>query len=165
MSLRETLSNSPRIGIALGAAAILLAVIFLWPTLFAGAPHASMPSRVYFSDDDGKTFFTDDSSNIPPFDHGGKQALQAAVFECGGKQFVGYLIRFDNGAKAALEAMPEEDRKGSNPKALLIRQTGEMVKKPGNSHWVALKGDEPAGQIVSPVCPDGSDETPKQVMP
>ena len=105
------------------------------------------------------------SANIPPFDHDGRQALQAAVFHCGGKDFVGYLIRYDKASKAALDAMPEADRKGTNPKALQIRQNGEMVKKPGDTDWISLNGNRPAGQIVSPACPDGSDETPKQISP
>ena len=167
MSIRETLSTAPQKGLVALVTVVLIVVgVVVWSNLFSGPRSPSMPSKIYFTDDDGKTFYPDSSANIAPYDRAGKQALQVAVFQCDSKPpFVGYLIRYSNSAKAALEAMPEADRMGTNSKALQIRQSGAMVKKAGDKDWLALTGDRPIGQIVSPTCPDGSEETPKQVLP
>jgi hypothetical protein len=123
-------------------------------------PRGNTETRAYFSDDDGGSFFSDSLAKLPPFDHGGNQAVAAAVFRClgsGGPPFIGYLERY-------------------TPKGL------NEMKSPGPGNYfepnqmqvsLPLKGDKgwanftsPAGTAIVDVhCPDGSAEVPQQVEP
>ncbi len=127
---------------------------------------AHVSGKSFFSDDDGKTWFVDDASKIPPFDHEGKVAYRAAVFKCAdGTQFVGRLEKFSDEVKAQME---ETIRK--NPSAAPVLQyTASMreiqVKLPGDPNWTKLVGSSPSvlKKMMQPTCKDGSGAT--QVRP
>ncbi len=169
MSVRETLNNRPKTTAAMVIAgtALLVSIIYAANRQQDTAP-MRMGSQLYFSVDDGKTFFADDASNIAPFDFNGKRAVQAVVYRCGdGQPFIGYLLKFPPDAKAALDAMTPDERVSSQA-ALSIRKGAGEVKKPGGTRWVALGTLDPnsrLGDILAVQAPPGSDGDPQEVLP
>ena len=123
--------------------------------------------KAYFSIDDGKTFFTDSSDRVPPFDKGGKPAYRAHVFECGGKREVGYLSRFTPESIAALEEAKKYRGTGKPPPNVgalaSIGTTGLQVKRPGAAQWVSQADVARATAVRVFRCRDGS--TPTEVEP
>jgi hypothetical protein len=124
--------------------------------------HSLAGTREFFSDDDGTTWFEDDGTKVAPFDHNGKQAVLAKVFECKtGKPFVGYLMKFSDEARTdIIEAQTTHRAAGG-----VVSSTGPsiislLVKKPHDAKWIA--DSDPKAKVVKTItCPDGStDVTP-----
>jgi hypothetical protein len=89
-------------------------------------------TKLFFTIDDGKTWFAADASNKAPFMHEGKQALRAHVFQCEGKPpFVGYLSKHSS--------IAGED----------------MVKKAGETRWFPYSTPNAAG-IMTIKCGEGA---------
>jgi len=109
-----------------------------------------------FSIDDGKTWFAASSSNVPPFDYNGKQAVRAYVFECNGKRFVGFLERFTPEAHKLMV-----ENKGTPQ----TRVYGREMKRPGDATWVKSGDYNGMGKVMDIKCPDGSSGTPEPVEP
>ena len=92
ISIRESLQHR-RTGVIVAAvlfcAAIVIAGYNFWPF-----GHKSNSSEVFYSDDDGQTYFKDSVYKFPPFDHNGKIANAAMVIQDQGSNVVGYLVRY-----------------------------------------------------------------------
>jgi hypothetical protein len=110
----------------------------------------------YYSNDDGKTFFAAASENVPPFDRDGKPAVQAYVFQCCGKKFVGFLDRY-NAEAHKLKVSGKATRE--------TEMYGHELKKPGSSTWVKGHDLAVAGKVMDVQCPHGKGATPEQVEP
>ena len=99
MSVREKL-NKGKLGVGIAVAFVAIAggvlTYMLWP-----AHHADVAS-LYYSDDDGQSFFKDSVYKFPPFDHNGKTADEAMVLVDRGSNFVGYLVRYTPEAQKQL---------------------------------------------------------------
>src|SRR5688572_18275314 len=93
MMVREKLNRNPVAVIAVAAVAVVVAAIAISYSL-RSPPQPSVPAGVYFTVDDGKSFFVDDPVKIPPFIHEGKAAYGACVVKCGGEKKVLYLTRY-----------------------------------------------------------------------
>ena len=123
--------------------------------------------KVYFSIDDGKTFFADKGTRLPPFDKDGRAAYRAHVFECGGKRVVGFLSRYTPEALRALDEAQAARGTGKPPpnvRALAsIGTYGLEVKRPGDPVWVSQADTRRATWVRVFRCPDGS--TPSEVDP
>ena len=92
MSVREKISEKPSIGVGLGIGMVVLAVASL---AYTGRDQsAKPPEEAFFTTDDGKTYFAASIDNCPPFQHEGKTAVRAFVFECKGVKSVHYLQRY-----------------------------------------------------------------------
>jgi hypothetical protein len=131
----------------------------------------------FFSTDDGQTWFVASSNNLPPFDHDGKQAVKAWVYECNGKRFVGYLERFNaeahkvmtGGASAAAPApaapvknsklSPEaqaRNRVSLSPGAVMnASMNGKEYKRPGDKEWTKSTDRRKVAELMAVKCPDG----------
>jgi hypothetical protein len=126
--------------------------------------------RCFFSIDDGKSWFADDASKLPPIEHEGKAAYRAKVFRCpNGMEFVSHLERYAPADKARLEESRRSAPGGAN--AMVMEQTtflqiGE-VKKPGDSQWIRLTPEtsEQYQRVTQPKCPDGSTVGLQPVLP
>jgi hypothetical protein len=137
---------------------------------FAGARstevNVGVPNAAWYTTDDGKTWFADDSKLLPPFDHGGKPAYRAYVFTCdGGKtRFVAFMSRYTPEAQRKME----EQRRSKEPPELgvidRIMTSGTEVKRPGEDKWVRASNPL-AADVRKPKCPDGSDKVPQPVLP
>ena len=167
MGIRETLNKNPAITTAATAGIVLIAIIVIIWQLWGGSSPivSSAASQMYYSVDDGKTYFADDASKIPPYDYNGKTAVRALVFDCGdGKPFVGLLQRYTKEARAKLEKA-----QSGQPGDLLMEDieiTGLEVKKPGtgDTGWVR-QTDPRAGAVSRVTCPDGKVENLRAVTP
>jgi hypothetical protein len=123
-------------------------------------------SQAYFTDDDGKTWFSDSATLVPPIDHDGKTAIFAEIYsyDGGSKQFCAYLEKYTPDAKRRLEASIAEAVKNGQPpgSAALFQdrwfmQSAIMVKAPGagDDKWLS-EVDPTAASVMSIHSPDGT---------
>jgi hypothetical protein len=152
MGIRERLNQKPGLTAGVIGAAVILATVGVVMQVLAS--RKKFPSKLpdsFFTVDDGKTFFRASMDNVPPFDHEGKQAVHAYVFECGGKQFVGYVERYTPEAHKSIL---------SGQRTAQIEMYGRELKKPGSAEWIK-SGDLAATVRVTNVkCPDGRPAEP-----
>jgi len=171
VGIRETLNQNPRITTAVTGGVVLIALIFIIYQLVGGSG-VKIPTKAYYTDDDGATWFADDIQKVPPFDHNGKQAVRVYLFKCAdGKPFVAYLERFTPEAKQKVEQVREQMKNGDKntpppgPQYEELMMTGVEVKKPGDKQWVRQMDSQRASTITSVTCPDGKTDTLEPVMP
>jgi hypothetical protein len=162
MSIREAINRRPGI-VAAVAVLLLLTGVGMAIAIRSGSSPRSAGERVWFSDDDGKTWFPGDVRALPPFDHNGKPAVRAVVFRCDThkKTFVAYLQRFTPEGQRMLR----EARSGNGPSSLNALQThGVEVKSPGAATLV--NANSPEGiKLRNPGCPEGDQDNVNEVIP
>ncbi len=180
MGIRQSINENPAITTGVTAGIILLAIIFMvyYGCSKGGTTGSTVPglNNAFFSTDDGKTWFVDDATNIPPYavskagPNAGKTAVRAQVFKCGdGQPFVAHLEKYSEEDKKKLqEAMAKANGKGAAlPLMYMSMGSQMMVKKPGDANWVKLQ----QGQIdkytavMQPKCKDGSTTGQQRVNP
>ena len=165
MATRDFLRNRPKL---VGTLA-LLAILGAWVVIYVQARGTGSdgPGKLYYTTDDGKTFFADSALRLPPFDKGGKPAVRAHVFECGGERVVGYMSRYTPEAIRALEEAKASRGTGKPPpnpgRLATIGTTGLEVKRRGDATWVRQSDMARATAVRVFRCPDGS--TPPEVDP
>jgi hypothetical protein len=166
--VRTYLNEHPLVAAGFTLAAPVLILYVIW---HGGGTRNSVTrslNEAWYTDDDGKTWYADDKSLMPPVDHNGKTAVRAYVFSFdGGKdEFVGYLERYTPEARQALEqARAEVITEKIPPPALLysqIQMSGIELKRPGESNWINVRDPEaaairklnpPAGASVEEILP------------
>ncbi len=169
MGIREKLNDNPGITTGVTAAIIIIALgLIIWQATGNSGP--SIPTKAYYSIDDGATYFADDINLIPPFEKDGKPAYLAMVFQCdGGKPFVSYLQRYTKDAKAKLEAAKNKPPAEGGDMMIYeeVRMNGTEVKKPGtgDTGWVKQADYQRSSEITSPKCPDGTTNNLEPVYP
>jgi hypothetical protein len=148
MGMREWFNENPRATGAIVGVIVLAAVAGVVAQVLAnrrtfptGLPNA------YYTVDDGKTFFTANMENVPPFDHHGKPAVRAYVYECKGQRSVGYVERYN------AEAHKEMIEKRATVKTQI---SGRELKKPGSATWVKSDDHRAVAPVVEVRCADGS---------
>jgi len=150
-------------------AVVAISIYSIWNTR-PEPPLAGPISRVYCSDNDGKSYFVEDVAKPFPFDHNGKPAYRAYVYRCGSSQpFVGLLgrqVESDSPSTQPESMQPEPAPPASSQSAdSRSSVTGRFplieVRKPGTSEWVLLNSPE-YQKLVASLCPDGS---PELVLP
>lgn len=152
MDLKEKFNASgPLKKIAAGVGVLVVAFAALWlGSSTSGGGPSNGGDKLFYSVDDGATWFEDSADLVPPFDHNGKPACQVFVYSVdGGKsQFAGYLQRFNAAAKKQL-----------NQNANTPRSIGGMeVKKPGpKESWVA-RNTKAGVDVVNVKGPGGQGE-------
>lgn len=156
MSVREAIIENPRIGIAAAGGLLLIGIMVICLELHSRASVAAPPSQFYFTVDDGKTWFADAATNLPPFDKDGQQAVRAHVYRChDGTKFVAYLERFTSQAKRALEN-PSDSPSGDLKANQAAYVGGREVKRPGDKVWISTTNAQAAAQVMLVKCPDGT---------
>jgi hypothetical protein len=119
----------------------------------------AMPTKAFFTTDDGATWFADDIDKVPPFDKDGKMAVRAHVFRCGhGKTFVDHLERYTPQAKRLLEQAGAENRTPDADPELAAAVMNYQVKRPGGQEWVPINDVARSMQITTVRCPEGTQE-------
>jgi hypothetical protein len=147
------------------AVLVVIAIVVSVMTLTSGPKkpsksEGSSTPKLFYTVDDGKTWFEDDAAQLPPFDHGGKPAYRVQVYKCGadGSPFVAYMQRIEEGARKAAEAAKAAGKRQAEIEELWINKV--EVKKPGETKWVPTKGAE---KIMTVTCPEG--KIPLIVLP
>ena len=162
MGLRETLNENPRLTTGLTAGIIVIVLAFiLWPSGGGGGGGAgTRDSEIYFSIDDGKSWFADSARKVPPFQKDGKEAVRARVFKSGGKDAVNHLERYTPDAAKKLQALYDANKPMNDPTLFeQITQNGLEVKKPGDAKWTKMS-DPNVGKIVAPKDPNAEEVNP-----
>lgn len=172
MGIREKLNQNPGIttGITIGIIVIALGAI-AWQ-LFGGGDNFSPITQMYYTTDDGQTYFADDANKMSPFEKDGKEAVRCYVFKCSdGKPFVAYLERLSKEARPKYEAAikAQQNAGENNPgagviDAEMILMEWTEVKRPGDSKWVLRRSRE-AEQVTLVTCPDGNNQALELVVP
>ncbi|MGN6626135.1 MAG: hypothetical protein ACTHLN_05900 [Tepidisphaeraceae bacterium] len=153
MSIREKLNEKPQIALAFAGVAAVIVFIVIYAN--SGNIATQIASKMYYSDDDGKTYFADATNKIFPFDHEGKQAFRATVMKGNGAPYVAFLTRYSDSVRNQLLALEGKSDPDSVNKRAVLASSGLEVKKPGSGTWVAMANPE-AGKVMQPVAPDGS---------
>ena len=160
MENHKSLNRKSSLPSQLGSLILLIVfILIIWYAL----PHRQHPagSLRFFSDDDGTTWFADDGKKLPPFEHNGKEAVIARVYQQSkdNKPFVAYLEKYSDEAKKKLTA--NHDKQPQKPGMVAAKETpmkttgGLLVKKPHQGEWVPE--DDAAGKAVrSFTAPDGT---------
>ena len=138
MSIREKLQKNPSLVAGIAGVVIIAAVVSI---VMQARSSSGGGSKAYFTVDDGQTYFTDSKFMVAPYDKGGKQAVRAHVFMCGGKPVVGYLSKYSDEALKVMEDVKQakaEKRPPKNIGALMnLSSAGIEVKKPGAGNpWI-----------------------------
>jgi hypothetical protein len=172
MGVRQRLAEKKMLGIAVAALVLIVGAVAIGYQVSAMGPAKPIAPQTFYTVDDGKTLFTDSSELLPPFDHNGKPAVRAFVYECNGKRFVAYLERFTDQAKRMVKELDDavkNAKSGGQPPANLgeltnARRFGREVKRPGDATWVPI-GSKEGGKVVSVEPPPGMSGKPEIVLP
>ena len=145
MALRDKINQNPGlIAGAVGVVVLLVIVLIVFTMRGEGGRLNGpryRPDKDYFSDDEGHTYFIDDSNKIPPFQHNGRPAYRAAVFlDSNDKKFVGWLESYDPAVKDQLES----EIKSGKAVAAVLGPVAPNVKKVNSGGWVKPKKDSVA---------------------
>jgi hypothetical protein len=167
--LVETLRGQPvAVGLAAGTVLLVMVIVLVLRSGDSSSVAASKGgAKLYFTDDDGKTWFLEDAKKIPPFvGSRGKDTYRAVLYRCGhGKVFVGHLEGYDEATKRTMtQAVAKDPRAAENMPFL----GGMKVKRPGGKRWVTMKIGSPSPEymeIMTPVCPDGANTNIEVVSP
>ena len=163
MGIRESMNENPKIVTGITVAIIVLALILIFRSSLTGGggEAGGTVGQVLFSNDDGKTWFPDDSRKVPPFPKDGKDAYRAYVYKCpDGKKFVSHLARYTPDAKKKLEAAHAKAAANGGAQDPILFESvminGIEVKAPGRTTWLN-QSDEKAAAIMTPRCPGGGE--------
>jgi hypothetical protein len=159
MSIREAISKKKSLSIVLALAMIVMAGgvmgFGMWPQ------HHPTGDKACYSDDDGQTFFIDSAYKVVPFDHDGKQAVRAMVFnyDNGHKTFIVCLMRHTTKGQTRINGAIEKAGKDNLPLssiALFDDRSLQEVKLPGAGNpWMRRTHPE-AMAVMAIKSPDGS---------
>lgn len=164
MGIREKINQNPKQTAVVTSAIVALSLLFIiWQACGDSIGGGVSTNKAFYTTDDGKTWFVDDSSNIPPYKKDGKDAVRAQIFTCddGKTKFCGYLEAYAPQDKMMLEQMAKAQASGGKgAPAQYVGYTGQaMVKKPGAppTQWVPLTPQSTAmyQQVTNVQCPAG----------
>ena len=165
MDIRGFVKQRPSVAAALAGVMIIGAAVAIY--LQVRDMGSSGPGKVFFTTDDGKSFFVDSAARLPPFDKNGKPAYRAHVFVCGGKRVVGFMSGYTPDALRLVEEAQKYKAAGkpppNMPQLASVGTMGQMVKRPGDPAWVSQADAVRATMVRVFRCPDGS--TPEEVEP
>ena len=172
VGIRQKLSESRKTGMVLGVLLFIGGTIAVAYQIRDFGPRRPTVPQFFYTVDDGTTTFAAAGDSLPPFDHEGKQAVRAYVYECSGKSFVGYLERFTPETRKLVMELDEvikNAKPGDRPPANLrqvegARRSGREVKRPGDASWVPVYSQQGA-KITDVKCPPGMTGTPELVDP
>lgn len=146
MGLRDRINQNQGLAALTVGAVVVIAISMIVVQVLAGRRGISTNAPdSYFTTDDGRTFFAASSENWAPFDHEGKQAIAAQVFECDGKRFVGYLERYTSEARKTLLS-----QKHTSPE---LETYGKELKRPGDTNWIKASDLKAVAKLTDVKCP------------
>lgn len=168
MAIRETIGKYPlQTKIATAVVIIIALGVSIWHTERSGPANAS---KAYYTTDDGATTFSDDFFKAYPFDHDGKPAYRAYMFQrSSGKQFVGYLERYTPDGVLELQALLAKggDRELLRSQIQSIRARAAEVKSAGDptAQWYPTGSARAEAVTSAPSSQAGPNESVILVFP
>src|SRR4051794_37476393 len=106
MGARQWIDKNKNMTTTASVAVVVGAIAFMVYSMRGDRPQ----TKDWFTTDEGQTWFKDSNRKVPPFDHNGKEAVFAKVYECHGQKFVAYMKRFKPDGKRRMdEARAAED--------------------------------------------------------
>lgn len=167
MSLREVVNARPVVTSAVVVGILLAAVLTIFefgPQNDTQVPGPIFEGKAFYTDDLGKTFFTDAAGLVVPFEHDGKQAVSAVVVRCGdGPPEVQYIARYRSDALAEIEKLKSENPPNLVGQLSRLSQEGMEVASPGGQRWVTSTSPAASKIMAGKPCPDG--KVPVAVSP
>jgi hypothetical protein len=152
VGLRDQINRKPAVAAGAVGVLILVLVCALVVSVKRSEPSAISGARMYYTTDDGKTWFADAWEKVPPFDHDGAQAVRCYVFKTPTSgSFVGYLETYTQAAHDYLSG-------AMNSPVPVDTTKGTLVKRPGDKNWVSTAS--PAGEKVKDVKPPNGSSGP-----
>jgi hypothetical protein len=158
--------NRTKKSIIIVVACCVVLIVSAWVIVQALRPKPSetIGQHLYFTDDDGETWFVGDNKKQPPFDHNGKEAVCVFLYTCddGKTKNVSYLLKFDS----SVSGNPKDDPEPSNTPQIPVGAPGALVKRKGDTKWVRY-----SDWIVNHVdfiprsCPDSPANKPVECYP
>jgi hypothetical protein len=152
MGFRETIDKKKPLAVVGAILLLAMAAVVFYRVNSSGMP-APLTSG-YYSDDDGKTWFKDEAGKICPYDHEGKQAVRAYVFQYGnGAPFIGYLGRLSDNARKQAEDLKKQPLTAETGQALTgLLNSALQIKRPGDAKWqlAASSGGSAVLNLVPP---------------
>jgi hypothetical protein len=170
MGIRESINRHPKTAVGVGSALVVLTIAVLLFQLHDSSDASGIPSadeRAFFTVDDGKTWFAGDIHTLPPFDHDGKQAVRAYVYECDGQRFAGFLERYTEAGKKAKQQVTDATKTG-RPDGRLVavsQGSGREIKRPGDKNWTVGTDQQAVESITDVRCPRDSTRAAQLVQP
>jgi hypothetical protein len=162
MAIREAIGRQKKI-VAIASVLVIVAVAGFLFWQLGGVTKISDESlsipKMWYTSDDGKTWFADAGDRVYPFDHNGKQAYRCYVWSCdGGKtKFVSHLERLK-------PALWRERQASGRLRSEDLALSPLDVKLPlsGESGWMDFSSQ--AGErIRTPKCPGNASAMPQPV--
>lgn len=150
MGIRSIMNEKPVISIVVVAMFVGAAV---WIAIGSTLPPQIKEGKVYFSADDGKTWFADRASTVTPYTKDGQEVVRAYVCQCkDGKPFVGLLSKQNPNAPSNTSGRQTGGGFPGGPAAMAAIE----FKRPGESSWEMFGKMSPASKAkMNALCPDG----------
>ncbi|MGC4034071.1 MAG: hypothetical protein QM754_20510 [Tepidisphaeraceae bacterium] len=163
MSLYQTLSNRPAVTNSLTLIVLLGAMAFIAHDVRGQRQATGEAGQIYFTIDDGKTYFADGIDKIPPYDFNGQQAVRAYVYAGPDNMpFVAYLERFTPAAHQRMEKRDQDNKIPIDREFTLAE--GTEVKRPGDKEWVK-RASEAGEDVLRIKVPGDESAMPRLVLP
>jgi hypothetical protein len=139
------LKGSP---LSIGFGMIALAVaLFLLVRFFSGGTPQTTVATLYFTSDDGATWFPADINQIPPFMRDGTPAVQAMLFSPDGSLAgaqVAYLLKYPDAVRDRF-VQAIESGKGRASVDYGLKPTDVLVKRRGDAQWITKAQAQSSG--------------------
>jgi hypothetical protein len=152
LGIRETINRNSKASTIVVICALVLGVIVIGLELRGQS--GKLPTKYYYTIDDGQTWFADSSTKLPPFDHDGKQAVRCYVFKSTQGKFAALLQKYDDKTLEQLAHRTDQ---------IPPRDATVLVKKPGEKRWTTMGLNQQALILMHVTGPDNSPAEP--VMP
>jgi hypothetical protein len=145
LGIRETMNRNSVLAAVVIVCAIATCGVVIGVELRGnkGAP----PKYAYYTTDDGKTWFSDLSIRLPPFDHNGSPAVRCFVFTGPNGKFAGLLEKLSDDTR---------DRLAKTGDQIPPFGTPIMVKKPGEMEWKSTDVSQEAMMLIKILGPESS---------
>ncbi|MGA2439487.1 MAG: hypothetical protein ABSH08_00885 [Tepidisphaeraceae bacterium] len=146
LRIREAINRHSAISTVVVICVLILGLVVI--ALELKGQSGKPPKDNYYTTDDGKTWFVDSASKLPPFDHDGVPAVRCYVFKGGNGEFVGLLEKYTDATRDQLARAADHVQHSQVP---------VLVKRPGEKDWMTVGPDQEATIIMHISAPDGSE--------